>query len=187
MSTNYYFHTRNKELVQDNFATRDKMGGVYNEEYSIVDEPYLSYQIHISKTSCGWRPLFQVHKAFKTFKELERFYKDNENELEIYDEYHRKRTWDEYKESMSRHSQRECKPHKWVYEPCEIFNDRRTLHTVACAEEEAELYLPFDHKIYVRTENEARRRFHLGAGYNIEEQYSNDPDYPFDWMVGEFC
>ena len=57
MGTNYYFMSRNKELMQTCFAEKSEWG-VLGEEYTIVDEPYLGYRCHLNKLSCGWRPLF---------------------------------------------------------------------------------------------------------------------------------
>ncbi len=74
MGTNYYFMTRNKELAHKHFAVETDWG-VTDMEYEIVDSKFLGYKIHLNKLSCGWRPLFQRHKAFKTWKELEEFYK----------------------------------------------------------------------------------------------------------------
>ena len=55
MGTNYYFMSRNKELI------------------------------HLNKLSCGWRPLFQKHRAFDSFRKLEAFYREHQADLEIYD------------------------------------------------------------------------------------------------------
>ena len=85
MGTNYYFMSRNKELMQTCFAEKSKWG-VLGEEYTIVDEPYLGYWCHLNKLSCGWRPLFQKHRAFDSFRKLEAFYREHQADLEIYDE-----------------------------------------------------------------------------------------------------
>ena len=77
MGTNYYFMSRNKELMQTYFAEKSEWG-VLGEEYTIVDEPYLGYRCHLNKLSCGWRPLFQKHRAFDSFRKLEAFYRDHE-------------------------------------------------------------------------------------------------------------
>ena len=53
MGTNYYFMSRNKELMQTYFAEKSEWG-VLGEEYTIVDEPYLGYRCHLNKLSCGW-------------------------------------------------------------------------------------------------------------------------------------
>ena len=86
MGTNYYFMSRNKELMQSCFAEKSEWG-VFGEEYTIVDEPYLGYRCHLNKLSCGWRPLFQKHRAFDSFRKLEAFYREHQADLEIYDEY----------------------------------------------------------------------------------------------------
>ena len=72
MGTNYYFMSRNKELMQTCFAEKSEWG-VLGEEYTIVDEPYLGYRCHLNKLSCGWRPLFQKHRAFESFESLSLF------------------------------------------------------------------------------------------------------------------
>ena len=45
MGTNYYFMSKNKELMQTCFAGKTECG-VLAEEYSIVDEPFLGYHCH---------------------------------------------------------------------------------------------------------------------------------------------
>ena len=69
MGTNYYLMTRNKQLAHKYFAVENDWG-ITDEEYKIVDDPYLGYEIHLNKCSCGWRPLFQRHKSFKSWEEL---------------------------------------------------------------------------------------------------------------------
>ena len=65
MGTNYYFISRNKELMQTYFAEKSEWG-VLGEEYTIVDEPYLGYRCHLNKLSCGWRPLFRKRSITST-------------------------------------------------------------------------------------------------------------------------
>lgn len=186
MGTNFYFMMRDKELVQNNFAMRTEWY-VYDEEYEIVDDPYLGYKIHLNKLSCGWRPLFQRHKEFKKFKDLEQFYHKYRDNIEIFDEYNEKYTWEEYFKRVYRHSLREREPEKWVYEIDPIFHDtKKTLHTVKCSEKEADVFIPFDHALYAKTEREAMRRLKVYQPYHYEQKYWNDPDYLFDWTEGEF-
>ena len=80
MGTNYYFMSRNKELMQTYFAEKSEWG-VLGEEYTIVDEPYLGYWCHLNKLSCGWRPLFQKHRAFDSFRKLEAFYREHQADV----------------------------------------------------------------------------------------------------------
>lgn len=70
MGTNYYLFTGSKQLARKYFAEVSEYGYV-DAEYEIVDEPRLGYEIHLNKCSCGWRPLFQCHKVFKSFAEQE--------------------------------------------------------------------------------------------------------------------
>ena len=188
MGTNFYLMSRSKKLIRENFAV-EKDYGITDEEYEIVDEPYLGYQVHLNKLSMGWRPLFQRHKTIKTFKELEEFCLKNKKSLGIYDEYGKKYTWEQYSDTVFRHSQRQAEPYKWVYEIDPIFkaDDTPTLHTVKCSEQEAEIYVPFNHRLYAETEKQARKRFKVYERYWDAPDYWEDPDYPFDWTEGEFC
>lgn len=187
MGTNFYFMMKNKELVQNNFAIKEEWG-IHDEEYAIADDPYLGYKIHLNKLSCGWRPLFQRHKAFRSFKKLEKFYREHINDIEIFDEYNEKYAWDKYFERVYEHSMREKEPVKWVYQIDPICGDKKkTLHTITCSEKEADLFLPFDHALYAKTEREAMERFKVCQSYHYDQKYWDDPDYMFDWTEGEFC
>ena len=157
------------------------------EEYSIVDEPFLGYQCHLNKLSYGWRPLFQKHKAFDSFRKLEEFYREHQADLEIYDEYGKKYSWEEYFETVYEHSRRSTEPVKWVYEVDPMFSSKEhSLHTVSCCEDEAELYVPFNHMEYEETLNKASSKFCVYERRYGEEKYWNDPKYLFDWTEGEF-
>ncbi len=77
MSTNYYMMTTDKELVHKYFP----------DEYEIVDDPYLGYEIHIGKRSAGWRPLFEAHeKAYSSISEMIQFLMEHP-EVHLFDEY----------------------------------------------------------------------------------------------------
>ena len=186
MGTNYYFMSKNKELMQTCFAGKTECG-VLEEEYSIVDEPFLGYHCHLNKLSYGWRPLFQKHKAFDSFRKLEEFYREHQADLEIYDEYGKKYSWEEYFETVYEHSRRSTEPVKWVYEVDPMFSSKEpNLHTVSCCEAEAELYVPFNHMEYEETLNKARSKFCVYERRYGEEKYWSDPEYLFDWTEGEF-
>ena len=47
MGTNYYLISKNKKLIREYFAVETPYG-ISNEEYEIVDEPYLGYQVHLN-------------------------------------------------------------------------------------------------------------------------------------------
>ena len=70
--------------------------GITDEEYKIVDQPYLAYQVHFNKQSIGCRLLFQRDKTIKTFKELEKACLKNKNVVGIYDEYGKKYIGEQY-------------------------------------------------------------------------------------------
>lgn len=182
MGTNYYFMSRNKELMQTHFAEKTEWG-VLGEEYIIVDEPYLGYRCHLNKLSCGWRPLFQKHRAFNSFRKLAAFYREHQADLEIYDEYRRQYTWEEYYETVYTHSRYHPEPVKWVCEVNPLSSNKEPhLRTVGCSEEEAELYSPFNHIEY----KETLQKFGVYERVYGESKYWNDPDYLFDWTEGEF-
>lgn len=192
MGTNYYFMTKNKELVHKHFAVEHDWG-VTDEEYKIVDNPSLGYEIHLNKLSHGWRPLFQRHKAFTTWDELEKFYYAHENDLHVYDEYSHFWTFADYKQHVFDHAAREPEPMKWEYgcDPIELkYHPERAikrLQTVHCKPEEAELWIPFNHIEYFETEKAAKKKFGV-CNYHIFDnfKYWNDPDCKIDWTEGDF-
>ena len=187
MGTNYYFLTKDKALVQEYFARKTDYG-VADDEYRLTDDPYLAYEIHICKFSSGWRSLFQSHHCFSSLKELDLFYLKHSRQLEIYDEYNRLIAWNELKKTAVDRAAQYIAPVKWVYELDDQFqlSNNKTLHTIECTPEEAELWLPFDHIVYQKTEMEACRRFHLKPAFDWRLNYWNDPDYPVDWTEGDF-
>ena len=69
METNFYLMSRNKKLIREHFAVETEYN-IKNIEYAIVDEPYLGYEIHLNKLSCGWHPLFQRHKTKKSIGKI---------------------------------------------------------------------------------------------------------------------
>lgn len=192
MGTNFYFRTKSKRIAKKYFAESGD-GYTYAEEYELCDEPYFHYEIHLNKLSWGWRPLFQKHKYFKTFKQLEDFYFHHQRYLKIFDEYGKEFSWDDYKDRVVGHSEREPEPVKWVYDIGDFDrhftdNPQKTLHTVRCNPEEADLWVPFKHGEYSKTQLEARNKYELWnmfiGDYSIN--YWEDSDYKFDWTEGEF-
>lgn len=74
------------------------------------------------------------------------------------------------------------------YEGDPLFKDNKpTLHVVPCTESEADIYMPFCHKEYREKERRARECFHVYERPWYGIKYWEDPDFPFDWMEGEFC
>lgn len=191
MGTNYYFLTQNKELVEKYFPNETTQD-IYDCGYELTDFPKFGYEIHLNKLSCGWLPLLQKHrKAFTTFKELEKFYISNQSELEIYDEYGRLYTFKEYKQELLDHANRDKEPVKWVYEVDKVFPRKdgcKSLYTTRCSEEEADLHIPFMHNEYNKTQEIARNKYkvHYELWWEQSVQYWEDPDYPFDWTLGDF-
>ena len=189
MGTNYYLFTKDENIAHECFAVTGKYG-IVDKEYTVVDEPQLGYWIHLNKCSCGWRPLFQCHKAFRMFSELESFFIEHKGKLRIYDEYMSEFKWRDYKQVIIEHATRDREPVKWVYDEDPIMNNgRKYLRTVSCKPEEAEIWTPFDHLEYARKEQEAAVRFHCRCdSVARRDLYSHSDDtYPIDWVNEEFC
>lgn len=53
MGTNFYLMSKSKKLMREYFAV-EKDYGFTDEEYQIVDEPYLGYQVHTRKSKKTW-------------------------------------------------------------------------------------------------------------------------------------
>ena len=193
MGTNFYFMTKNKELAHKHFAIEHDWG-VSDEEYKIVDDPCFGYEIHLNKLSFGWRPLFQEHKEFSSWDELEAFYMDHKDDLEIYDEYGDKYEWIDYKKRIFDHAAREPEPMKWFYgiDPLDkVFSSypKNRLYSDRCNPEEAEFWIPIDHVKYFESEKKAKEKFRVWD-YPIctDLNYWNDknPEYLIDWTDREF-
>lgn len=190
MGTNYYFITRSSKLAHEYFADGYDDYSTWGEEYELHDIPEFYYEIHLNKLSWGWKPLFQNHKAFKQFRDLENFYKAHAEDLEIRDEYGDVYTWDEYKQEILNHAAVKPQPMKWVYkkEPS-MFGGGKYLTTERCEPEEADLYIPFDHIQYGKTQVQARERlkaWNVYVDWDRIEDYHRDDLYFIDWVEGEF-
>ena len=189
MGTNYYFMTRNKELVYKYFAVK-KSWGIVDREWRVVEEPFIGYKIHLNKLSYGWKPLFQVHEAFRTFSQLQKFYATHSNDLQIFDEYGTEFDWKEYKKQILDHSAQKPEPMKWHY-GIGLWpgSGRKRLYHDRCKPEEAEFWTPIDHVEYIKTKHAAEKMYCLGDRWGIVDfymEYWNDPDYPVDWTEEEF-
>ena len=194
MGTNYYMITKNKDLAHEYFAEKCDYGGKYpeylNQEYELHDVPDFYYEIHLNKLSWGWKPLFQNHKAFRTFNELEKFCNEHMDDLTFEDEYGQEYSFEEYKKEVMEHSERTPEPVKWVYKEDSMFGGHKHLMTEKCEPDEADLWIPFDHIDYFRTEHEAKDilcAYDAYVGWVSEEKYHRDPDYKLDWVEGDFC
>lgn len=100
MSTNYYFRLKKEKRDQldtlFNIIFNKNFKIIYNEEIIAI----LNKEIHIGKTSYGWRPLFQKTDYFNSLKELILFYNLNKNDFDIVDEYNRIISWEEFEKEM---------------------------------------------------------------------------------------
>lgn len=92
MGTNFYFFTQNR-------AVADLMGS----KREVTDIPELGWELHIAKTSCGWKPVFEEHEQIHSVRDLDKFYHDNRHYLTIFDEYEQKYSWPEFEERVIKH------------------------------------------------------------------------------------
>lgn len=84
MGTNIYYLSKDKDTVLKYFGN----------SYELTDEPYLAYEIHVMKRSCGWLPLWQAHDKCNSVKAYKKAY--DTGFFEIYDEYGTQYTWEEF-------------------------------------------------------------------------------------------
>ena len=176
MGTNYYLFTKNKKIMQDNF-----------NEFALTDSPEFGYERHICKLSYGCKPILQGAECFKTFKELFDLC-EKTHEFLVLDEYGIQYNFDKFEDLLVNHANQERYPLKWIKKENEFDPQRRMIiTTVECDKEEAELYTPIDHLEYQKTENDARKKYHVcDFDWVRTINYWRDPDYPFDWTEGEF-
>ena len=107
----------------------------------------------------------------------------------IQDEYGETYAWEDYKKEVVDHGSSKPEPVKWVYKESKLFgnNGKKYLFTEDCDPEEADLFAPFDHSEYGRTEKMAQEKYKAWDYYiGSKPDYSADPDYPVDWVSGDF-
>lgn len=183
----YYFQTLSSDFVEQYFP------GDY-EEY---DSGY--YRVHLNRLYYRWLPLFQKHQQFDTFEGLKEFYYRIKKEhllypLYIVDDCGNKLSWEKYEEAILKHiSQQRHRPYKWTYRVFELFGDKPILTPELCDESEAELFEPFSHVEYAKTQEMAEKKFNAYAHYrgtdhafSSPDKYKTDPCLPIDWIDRKF-
>lgn len=75
MGTNFYLMTSDRQK-------RDKWFDEY--ECELTDTPEWGYEVHIAKTSCGWKPLFESHKRIRSVRDIKAAINDG---FRVVDEY----------------------------------------------------------------------------------------------------
>ena len=179
----YYLQTQSLSLVEQYFP------GDYDE----YDSRY--YRVHLNRLYYRWLPLFQKHQQFDTFAGLKEFYHRIEKKhllcpLSIVDDCGHKLSLDKYEETIMNHiRQQRHRPYKWTYRVHELFGDKPILTPELCDESEAELFEPFSHVEYARTQEIAEKRFNTYAHYrgtdhafSSHDKYKTDPCLPIDWI-----
>lgn len=92
MGTNFYFkHANEEELEEDINNLKCK--------YPFA-KITIQADIHIAKTSAGWKPLFQNNEYFESVEDIKNFYFNNFDTLIIKDEYGTDYTWEEFKKRV---------------------------------------------------------------------------------------
>lgn len=93
MGTNFYFkHKKEKELQKEIFELKKK--------YKEFDINCNYEEMHIAKTSHGWKPVFEKTKNYDSLKKIKEFYERNINDLVIEDEYGQQYGWIEFYERV---------------------------------------------------------------------------------------
>lgn len=87
MGTNFYFFTQNKEQKP-----------LFGSKVELVDEPDFGYQIHIAKTSMGWKPCFEAHEHIRSVADLKLLY--DKGGIKIFDEYGTEYDWPAFVERV---------------------------------------------------------------------------------------
>lgn len=103
MGTNFYLIDKNEKERYDKL---EKIIDNLNLEYpdaDIIINNSSYYRLHIAKTSCGWKPMFQAHlNKIEGMEELKSYYNSNKN-IEIVDEYGEIYNWDEFEKRVIQH------------------------------------------------------------------------------------
>lgn len=89
MGTNFYFYTRSQAVA--------KLMGPRAEP---TDRHNDAWELHIAKTSFGWKPIFEEHPLIHSVKDLQKFYADNQTRVTICDEYGQFYSWPEFEERV---------------------------------------------------------------------------------------
>lgn len=84
MGTNFYLYTRKREL-------RNTLG----RKAVFTRAPSCGYELHIAKTSCGWKPLFEEHENIHSVADIKNIYESSDL-IQIFDEYGNEYDWDEF-------------------------------------------------------------------------------------------
>jgi len=96
MGTNFYFKVKGVDQIAEQFKGLSPL--IMDE---MVDNlKYRLFDIHIGKTSAGWKPIFESQDYFKTMDELESFYEQHKETLVMEDEYGTEYTWEGLKERL---------------------------------------------------------------------------------------
>lgn len=88
MGTNFYLYTRDRKL-------RDTLG----RGTVFTRTPCAGYELHIAKTSFGWKPLFEEHENIHSVSDLKKLY-ESSDQIQIFDEYGNEYDWAEFKERV---------------------------------------------------------------------------------------
>ena len=96
MGTNFYFKVKGVDQIAEQFKG---LSSLISDEM-VENLKYRLFNIHIGKTSAGWKPIFESQEYFKTMDELESFYEQHKETLAMEDEYGTEYTWEELKERL---------------------------------------------------------------------------------------
>lgn len=174
MGTNFYLITQSKEIRNKFFTDSD---------YELTDEPIWGYEVHIAKTSFGWKTLWEDHSFYHSVEELRKFYKKHKTYIYIYDEYNKFYTWEDFeKRVINWENEQPVRYMKYVPEGNynEIFGGKDYL--TESTEDDYDIKMPYDHVEYHKLDPYNEKRW---IDESREPMYFHDKD-GYDFTKGRF-
>lgn len=170
LSTNYYMMITNKELVKKYFPN----------EYQLVDDPYLGYQIHIGKRSMGWLPLFESHKqAYDSVEDMIKFVFDYKpNAVRVFDEYGRRLSTDQLIEELVKWGEYQTVRYMKYIPGGRVWNQKYGWkeYFEESTKDDYDITYPYDHLEY--------SKFDTGEMWELPTYYRDKDGYNF--VEGQF-
>lgn len=174
MGTNFYLITQSKEIRNKFFTDSD---------YELTDEPIWGYEVHIAKTSLGWKTLWEDHSFYHSVEELRKFCKKHKTYIYIYDEYNKFYTWEDFeKRVINWGNEQPVRYMKYLPEGKynEIFGGRDYL--IESTEDDYDIKMPYDHVRYHELDPYNEKRW---MDKRREPMYFHDND-GYDFTKGRF-
>ncbi len=163
MGTNFYLNIKNKDFAEKYF----------HGEYTIYELAFFRYEVHIGKTSMGWKSLYQSHKAaYNSVEEMMSFIKEHyPKEIKIYDEYDNELNPDELKKRLIDWDDLFAKQYV-KYVPEKKNKKYSHYYFVKGTKDDYDITIPYDYVEYSKfsTYNQVLKYYHDKDGYNFTDK-----------------